>query len=53
MLPTRPVLGPWIQIALKPGSLANDDWAYYLTINGLIQALGTTLLVLGLTIPVT
>lgn len=48
-----PVLGPWIQMAVKPTSLDEDDWAYYLTINGIIQAVGTTMLVLGIAIPVT
>jgi hypothetical protein len=44
-----PVLGPWIQMGLKPGGLANDGWALFLSLDGLVQAAGWTLLIVGLT----
>jgi len=47
-----PVLGPWIQMGIKPTSLGADDWAYYLTIDGILQAAGATMLILGIAIPV-
>lgn len=42
-----PVLGPWIQMAVKPGSLEQDSWAGYLAVNGLLQAAGVTMFILG------
>ena len=47
-----PVVGPWIQMAVKPTAFDQDDWAYYLTVNGILQAAGLTMLVLGIAIPV-
>ncbi len=43
-----PVVGPWIQMGVKPGSLSNDSWAGYLAVNGLLQAGGLTMLILGI-----
>ncbi len=43
-----PVLGPWIQLALKPTGLEQDDWATWLVINGLVQAAALTTLILAL-----
>lgn len=45
-----PLAGPWIQMALKPGSLNDDGWGTYLIIDGLLQAGGLTMLILGATI---
>ncbi|MBX3272380.1 MAG: hypothetical protein KF729_19125 [Sandaracinaceae bacterium] len=45
-----PVAGPWIQLALKPNGLSDDGWGTYLVIDGLLQAAGLTMLILGATI---
>lgn len=45
-----PIAGPWIQLALKPGTLNDDGWGTYLVIDGLLQAGGLTMLILGATI---
>jgi hypothetical protein len=42
-----PVVGPWIQMALQPTSFGNDGWGPYLIIDGLLQAAGLTMLVIG------
>lgn len=45
-----PVLGPWLQMAVKPGGLRSDDWATYLAVDGILQAGGLTLIILGATL---
>lgn len=45
-----PLVGPWIQLGIKPGGLGNDGWGPYLIIDGLLQAGGLTMLILGATI---
>lgn len=44
-----PVAGPWIQLAVKPGGF-EDSWAGYLVVDGLLQAAGLTMLILGIAI---
>lgn len=43
-----PVVGPWVQLAVKPTAFSQDDWAIWLIFNGLMQATGTALLVAGI-----
>ncbi len=45
-----PLAGPWIQLAIKPSGLSDDGWGPYLIIDGLLQAAGLTMLILGATI---
>jgi len=42
-----PVLGPWIQLAIKPSGLSDDSWGPYLVVNGILQAGGLALLIVG------
>lgn len=42
-----PVVGPWVQMAVKPGSFDQDSWGGYLAVNGLLQAAGVTMFILG------
>ncbi len=46
-----PVLGPWIQLAVKPTSFRNDDWGGWLIVDGALQAAGLALLIIGLATP--
>lgn len=46
-----PLAGPWIQLGVKPTSFDQDYWAGWLIIDGILQALGATLLVVGLATP--
>ena len=48
-----PVLGPWIQMAVKPTPFDHDDWAYFLMVDGILQAAGLTMLIIGAAVPVT
>jgi hypothetical protein len=48
-----PIAGPWIQLAVKPTGFTQDYWAPWLIIDGLIQATGLTLLVIGIATPET
>lgn len=43
-----PIVGPWVQLGLKPTAFGEDDWAIWLIINGVMQATGTALLVSGI-----
>ncbi len=45
-----PVLGPWLQLGLKPTGFSNDGWGPYLIANGILQAGGLTLIILGATV---
>lgn len=45
-----PLVGPWVQLAIKPTDLGQDGWGPYLIIDGLLQAGGLTMLILGATI---
>jgi hypothetical protein len=45
-----PLAGPWLQLAAKPTSPTEDGWTTYLVIDGLLQAAGATMLILGLTL---
>ncbi len=45
-----PLAGPWIQLAIKPTAPFEDSWATYLLVDGLLQAAGITMLILGLTL---
>jgi hypothetical protein len=42
-----PVLGPWIQLAVQPTSFGNDGWGTWLILDGLLQAAGFTMLIVG------
>jgi hypothetical protein len=44
-----PVLGPWIQLGVQPTSFSQDGWGTWLIIDGLLQAAGLTLLIVGAT----
>lgn len=46
-----PVAGPWAQLAAKPTSFDQDDWGTWLIINGLLQAGGLTMLIIGIATP--
>jgi hypothetical protein len=43
-----PVAGPWLQLAAKPTAPTDDGWTTYLVVDGLLQAGGLTMLILGL-----
>ena len=45
-----PVAGPWIQLAIKPTGFSDDGWAPYLVLDGVLQAAGLVMLVLGASI---
>jgi hypothetical protein len=45
-----PIAGPWIQLAVKPTAALDDSWSTYLVVNGLMQAAGVTMFILGLTL---
>lgn len=45
-----PLAGPWIQLAIKPDTGGRDGWDPYLVIDGILQAGGLTMLILGLAI---
>jgi hypothetical protein len=47
-----PVVGPWVQLATKPTPYDQDSWGGWLIGNGLLQAGGLTMLILGIAIPV-
>jgi hypothetical protein len=46
-----PIAGPWIQLATKPTSFSQDYWGPWLIIDGLLQATGLTMLVIGIATP--
>ncbi len=43
-----PLVGPFAQLALKPGSLQDDAWATWLVADGLAQVAGVVLLAAGI-----
>jgi hypothetical protein len=43
-----PVVGPWVQLGVKPTAFSQDGWAIWLILNGVMQAAGTALLVSGI-----
>lgn len=45
-----PVLGPWIQLGIKPTPIDQDYWVTWLVIDGVLQAAGLTMLIVGLTV---
>jgi len=45
-----PLAGPWIQLAIKPGTLSDDSWGPYLIIDGILQAGGLIMLICGASI---
>src|SRR5262245_53713237 len=47
-----PVIGPWIQLGVKPTSFDADNWGTWLIIDGLLQATGLALLIIGIATPV-
>lgn len=46
-----PVAGPWVQLAVKPTDFDQDYWATWLIIDGLLQAAGLTVLIVGIATP--
>lgn len=46
-----PVAGPWIQLGVKPTTFAQDYWAPWLIIDGLLQLAGVTMLIVGIATP--
>jgi hypothetical protein len=46
-----PIVGPWIQIGVKPTSFDNDNWGIWLIIDGILQAGGLSMLIIGLITP--
>ncbi len=46
-----PVLGPLVQLAVKPTGFEEDDWATWLLIDEALQLTGLTLLILGIVLP--
>ncbi len=43
-----PLVGPWVQLGVKPTAFSEDGWAIWLILNGVMQAAGTALLVSGI-----
>lgn len=43
-----PLAGPWVQLAVKPNGTGSDGWGPYLVVDGVLQAAGLTMLILGL-----
>ncbi len=43
-----PVVGPWIQLGIEPAHGSDDAWGAWLIIDGLLQAAGLTLLIVGI-----
>ncbi|MCZ7686595.1 MAG: hypothetical protein M5U28_50745 [Sandaracinaceae bacterium] len=48
-----PIAGPWIQIGIKPTTFDQDYWGMWLVIDGLLQAAGATMLIIGIATPQT
>lgn len=46
-----PAAGPWIQLAVKPTPFSQDYWGPWLIIDGLMQAAGLIMLVVGIATP--
>jgi len=42
-----PLVGPWLQLSVKPTGFTDDGWGPYLIANGILQAAGLTMLILG------
>jgi hypothetical protein len=47
-----PVAGPWVQLAVKPTGFNEDSWAGWLIADGILQAGGLTMLIIGIAVPV-
>lgn len=49
-----PVLGPWIQLGIKPGNAIGrrNIWGEYLVIDGVFQLAGLAMLIAGIVVPV-
>jgi hypothetical protein len=45
-----PLAGPWVQLAVKPDGLGSDGWGPYLVVDGVLQAAGLTMLIVGLAV---
>ncbi len=43
-----PVVGPWIELAIKPTGFEEDGWGTWLVLNGLLQATGLGILIAGI-----
>ncbi|HJL20540.1 MAG TPA: EB domain-containing protein [Sandaracinaceae bacterium LLY-WYZ-13_1] len=47
-----PVVGPWVQLATKPTGFSADSWAGWLVADGIVQAAGLAMLIVGIAVPV-
>lgn len=46
-----PVAGPWVQLGVKPTDFRQDYWPVWLIFDGVLQAAGTLMLIIGIATP--